>query len=156
MFSQFPLTFQQTQKRDAPFHRIAYTILVRADWNGPRHHLRDVPWENIFKLSTSVVGGEFFDWVQVGIDVYIRHRKYQVEPYSSPWFSAACTDTIAHRNNFFRLYQKNKSSESNVKFRQATSRCERFLEASKLANTTKTKESITSQNLALETYGANC
>ena len=43
------------------------------------------------------------------------------------------------------MYQQNKSSESKVKFRQASNRCERVPEAAKLAYATKTKESITSQ-----------
>ena len=46
---------------------------------------------------------------------------------------------------FFRLHQKDKSSDSKVKFRQASNRCKRVLEAAKLAYTNKTKESITSQ-----------
>ena len=76
---------------------------------------RDVPWEDIFKLVASAAAKEFCEWVQVGIDVYIPHRKYQVKSHSSPWFSA-CTAAIVHRNHFFRLYQKDKSSESKVKF----------------------------------------
>ena len=43
------------------------------------------------------------------------------------------------------MYQKDKSSESKVKFRQASNCCKRFLEAGKLAYANKTKESITSQ-----------
>ena len=109
--------------------------------------MRDFPWEDIFKLSASAAPSEFCEWVQVGIDVYIPHRKYQVKPHSSPWFSAACAAAIVHRNHFFRLYQQNKSSESKVNFRQASNHCERVLEAAKLAYATKTKESITSQNL---------
>ena len=45
------------------------------------------------------------------------------------------------------MYQQNKSSESKVKFRQASNHCKRVLEAAKLAYATKTKESITSQKL---------
>ena len=45
------------------------------------------------------------------------------------------------------MYQKNKSSESKVKFRQACNRCKRDLEIPKLANPNRTKESITSQKL---------
>ena len=81
------------------------------------------------------------------IYIYIPHRKYQVKPPSSPWFSAAFTAAIVHRNHFFRLYQQNKSSGSKVKFRQASNRCERVLEAAKLVYATKTKELITSQKL---------
>ena len=103
--------------------------------------------EDIFKLGPSGAASEICEWVQVGIDVYITHRKYQVRPPSSPWFSAACAAAIVHRNYFFRLYQKDKSSDSEVKFRQASNRCKRVLEAAKLAYANKIKESITSQKL---------
>ena len=43
------------------------------------------------------------------------------------------------------MYQQNKSSESKVKFRQASNHCKSVLEAVKLAYATKIKESITSQ-----------
>ena len=68
-------------------------------------------------------------------------------PHSSPWFSASCAAAIVHRNHFFHLYQKDKSSDSKVKFRQASNSCKRVLEAAKLAYANKTKESITSQKL---------
>ena len=45
------------------------------------------------------------------------------------------------------MYQQNKSSESKVKFSQASNRCKRILKAAKHAYATKTKESITSQKL---------
>ena len=45
------------------------------------------------------------------------------------------------------LYQQNKSSESKVKFRQASNYCKRVLEAVKLAYANKTKEFINSQKL---------
>ena len=103
--------------------------------------------EDIFELGASAAASEFCEWVLVGIDVYIPHRKYQVKPHSSPWFSAACTAAIVHRNQFFFLYQRGKSSASSVKFRQASNCCKRVLEAAKLAYANKTKESITSLKL---------
>ena len=60
---------------------------------------------------------------------------------------AACAAAIVHRNHFFCLYQKDKSSESKVKFRQASNHYKRVLEAAKLAYANKTKDSITSQKL---------
>ena len=81
------------------------------------------------------------------MDVYIPHQKYQVKPHSSPWFSGACAAAIVLRNQFFRLCQKDKSSESKVKFMQASNRCKRIPEASNLAYGNKTKQSITSQKL---------
>ena len=62
---------------DAPFDCIAYDYSC-ADWDGLHDHLRDVPWEDIFKLSASPPS-EFCEWVQVGIDVDIPYQKYQVK-----------------------------------------------------------------------------
>ena len=144
--------FPSDSNRDALFHFIAYDYSC-ADWDGLCGHLRDVPWEDIFKLSASSVASEFCEWVQLGVDVYIPHRKYQVKPYSSSWFSAACGAAIVHRNHFFHLYQPNRSSESKRNFRQASSCCKRVLEAAKFTYSNKTKESITPRNLALRTFG---
>ena len=138
------IEFPSNSQRDAPFHRIGYYYFC-ADWYGLYDHLKDVPWEGIFKLSASAA--EFCEWVQVEIDVYIVHSKYQVKLHSSPLFSADCADAIVHRNHFFRFYQQHKSSESKGKFRQANNPCKRVLEAAKLAYANKTKESITSQKL---------
>ena len=134
--------FPTNSKQDALFHCIDYDYIC-ADWGSCHDHLRDASWEDIFKLSASAAASEFCEWVQVGIDVYIPHRKYQVKPHSSPWFSAAFAAAIVYRNPFFRLYQQNKS-ESKVKFRQASNHCKRVLEAAKLANANKRKEFMTS------------
>ena len=140
------IDFLSKLKRDTPFHFITYDY-SRADWDSFRDHLRDVPWESIFKLGASAAASEFCLWVQVAIDVYIPHPKFQIKPQSSPWCSAACAAAIAHRNHFFHLYKLNKASESKGKFRQAKNRCKRVPKAAKLANANKTKESITSQRL---------
>ena len=58
------IDFPTNSQRDAPFHRITY-YYYRADWDGLRHHLRDVPWEDIFKLGASAPAIGFCEWVQV-------------------------------------------------------------------------------------------
>ena len=98
-------------------------------------------------ICASGAASEFCEWIYVRIDVYISHHKYRVKPHSSPHFLAACAAAIVHRNHFFHLYQGEKSSDSKVKFRQASNRCKRVLEAAKLTYANKTKESITSQKL---------
>ena len=108
-------------------------------------HLREVPLEDIIKLGNSSAAREFCEWVQVEIDVFIPHGKYQVNPRSSPWFWAACVGAIFRGIAFF--YQKDKSSDSKVKFRQASNSCKRVLEAAKLAYAIKTKESFTSKKI---------
>ena len=131
------IDFPTNSQHDAPFHRITYYYYC-ADWDGLCHHLRNVPWEDIFKLGASAAATEFCEWVQVGIDVYIPHRKYKFKPHSFPWFLAACAAATVHRNHFFHLYQREKSSDSKVKFRQASNHCKRVLEAAKLAYANKT------------------
>ena len=74
------------------------TILVRLGQSCD--HLRDVSLEDIFKLGNSAAG-EFCEWVQPEIDVYIPHFKYQLKPLLSPWFLAACAAAKVHRNHFF-------------------------------------------------------
>ena len=59
------IDFPINSKQDTLFHHVAYDN-SRADWDGLHDHLRDVPWEYIFKLSGSV---------------YIPHCKYQVKPH---------------------------------------------------------------------------
>ena len=70
----FPSNCQQY----APFHHIAYDYSC-ADWDSLSDHLRGVPWEDIFKHGASAATSECCEWVQIGIDVYIPHRKYQAK-----------------------------------------------------------------------------
>ena len=75
IFVSVSIDFPTNLQRDASFHRITCDY-SRADWDGLRDHLRDVPREDIFKLGASAAASEFCEWVEVGIVVYIPHRKY--------------------------------------------------------------------------------
>ena len=137
LWKSISIDFPSYSQHDTLLHHIAYDSLW-ADWDSLRDHLKHVPWEDIFKLGPSAAASE---WVQVGIDIYIYihipHRKYEVKPHSSPWFSGACTAATVHRNHCFCLYQTDESSDSKVKFRQASNRCKKVLEAAKLAYANK-------------------
>ena len=50
------------------------------------------------------------------------------------------------------MFQKDKSSESKVKFKQASNCCKKVLESAKLAYANKTKKSITSQKLGSQDF----
>ena len=52
------IDFTTNSKQDAQFHCIAYDYSC-ADWAGLREHLRDVPFEDIFKLNASAAASEF-------------------------------------------------------------------------------------------------
>ena len=56
------IDFPTNSQRDAPFHQIAYDYSC-ANWDGLRDHLRDAPWEDIFKLSASAAAAEFSECV---------------------------------------------------------------------------------------------
>ena len=72
-----------------------------SSWSFERCSLGDV-----FKVGASASTCEFCEWVQVGIDLHIPHRKYQLRPHSSPWFSAAYAAAIVHWNHFFSFVPK--------------------------------------------------
>ena len=56
------IDFPTNLQRDAPFHHIANDY-SRADWDGLHDPSRDVPWEDIFKLSASAAASEFCECV---------------------------------------------------------------------------------------------
>ena len=93
------IDFPSNSTQDALFHHIAYDFF-RADWDGLCEHLRNVPWEDVFKLGASAAISELREWDQVGVYVYVPHLKYQAKPHTSPWFSADCAAAIIPRNQF--------------------------------------------------------
>ena len=106
------------------------------------------------KLGPSAAVSKFCDWVQVGIDGYMTHRKYQVKPHSSSWFSATCPAAIARRYQLFCLHQQNKSFESKVKFRHANNCLKEFLKLPNLCMLIKQKKGLSHpRNVALGTFG---
>ena len=54
----FSINFPINSKSDAPFHGIAYDYSP-VDWDGLPDHFRDVPWEDIFKISASADASKF-------------------------------------------------------------------------------------------------
>ena len=90
------------------FRHIIYGY-SHANWDDLCDHLRDVPWEDIFKLCASAATSQFCEWVQVVIDVYKPHGEYKVKPQSSPWFSVASAAAIVHRNNLFLFVPKGQT-----------------------------------------------
>ena len=58
------IDFPSNSQRDAPFRGIAYDY-SRADWDSLCDHLRDVPWEDIFKFGASALTSEFCEWFRL-------------------------------------------------------------------------------------------
>ena len=79
LLSQSALSFHQALNRMS--HFIAYLMTSLADWDGLQDHLKDPLWGDIFKLCASAAASKFWEWFQVGIDVYVPHRKYQVKSH---------------------------------------------------------------------------
>ena len=57
VFNDFPIN----SKQDTLFNCITCDYSC-ADWDGLGDHLRDIPWEDIFKLSASAAASEFCEW----------------------------------------------------------------------------------------------
>ena len=76
------LEFPVNSKQDALFHRTAYDYSC-ADWDGLLDHLRYVPWEDTFKLSTLLLvvvnfaGGFSLELMYISLIVGIRSNLTQ-------------------------------------------------------------------------------
>ena len=66
-FVSFSVDFPANSQKHALFHCITYGY-SHADLDDLCDHLRDVPWEDIFKLDATAATSDFCEWVQVGID----------------------------------------------------------------------------------------
>ena len=62
VFVSVSIDFPSNSHWNASFHCIAYDYFC-ADWDSLHDYLRDVPWEDIFKLSASAAASEFCEWV---------------------------------------------------------------------------------------------
>ena len=56
--------FLLNSKWDARFHHIAYDYSC-ADWDGLHNHLKNLLWEDIFKLSLLLVPVNFLSWFRL-------------------------------------------------------------------------------------------
>ena len=86
------IDFPSNSKRDTLFYHI--NDYSSADWDGLFDHLRDVPWEDLFKVGASAAASEFCEWFQVGTEVSGQALLISM-------FSAACSAVIVNRNHCF-------------------------------------------------------
>ena len=59
------IDFPINLKQDPLFHHLAYDY-SHAEWDDLYDYLRDVPLEDIFRLSAPAAASEVCEWVQVG------------------------------------------------------------------------------------------
>ena len=97
---QFPLTFFQAEKEMYLFIAQFMTILVLIGM------VYIIIWEMLRgRISLTVLLLLLMNFASGSrsklIYIYISHRKYQIRPHSSAWFSAACAAAIENRNASF-------------------------------------------------------
>ena len=92
-------------------------------------------------LLVNFVSGFGLKLMYISLNVSNRSNRTHLHGFSS---FCCCHSSW---KSLFRLYQHNKSSESKVKFRQASNRCKRFLKLPNLHMLLKQKSLITSQKL---------
>ena len=105
----------------------------------------DLPWLDIFKHDATYAAMEITEWVEIGIDCYIPHRKFQLKPHSpSPWFTP-CATAIAHRNHYFHHYHWNATPENKKLFYDSHNHCKRVLKDARSNYAETTDCSVASQ-----------
>jgi hypothetical protein len=145
------VSYTSAKMTTQPFHRTVYQF-GKADWDGFRSFLADVPWASLFKHGPDRAADEISEWVKLGMGIYIPSRTYQVKAHSHPWFGPACASAIAHRNHYFKLYNASGSPESKYQFRQASNRCKRVLEGAKKNYADSVAGSILTQRLGTRDF----
>ena len=140
------IDFSVKSSVDRPFHRKTFNY-KKADWDGFRDFLRDVPWSDIFSGSPNSAAKELTDWLLIGIDTFVPHRKFETKPHSPPWFSSVCASAIAHRNYYFNQYRRDGSAASRQSYRRASNACKRVISEAKTTYSQRIRESISSQKI---------
>ena len=130
-----------------PHHRL---VLIRI--TGFRSFLGDVSWNSISCLSLSEAADEVTDWIQIGMDLFIPSRTYQVKSHSQPWFTPACAAVISHRNHYFHQFHRDGSREAHHQFRLAMNNCKKVLENAKRNYAESVQESISTQRLGCRDF----
>ncbi len=78
-----------------PFHRTVFQF-GKADWDGFRCFLADVPWSWILSLGPDLAADELSQWINLGMKIYIPLHTYQIRDHSQPWYTPVCAAAIAH------------------------------------------------------------
>ena len=87
------INFLPNSKEHVPFHHIVYDYSW-TDWDGLHDHMRDIPWEDIFKLNASFFF--LFDWVEwISMKSWTATTRYDVTRKRS-------TKRLKHTGNVFR------------------------------------------------------
>ena len=149
LLSQFPLTFHHIYNAMPLFIALLMTILV------------------LIGMGFVIIWEMFHEWLSLNSVLLLLLVNFlsrsgcnsYIYPSSKVSGQASLISVVfsclwcCHRNHFFGLFEKDKSSESKLKFRLAI---KSVLEAAKLAYANKTKESITSQQLGSGDFLTNC
>ncbi|CAE1168972.1 unnamed protein product [Acanthosepion pharaonis] len=139
------ISFNSTPCKEPPTTRTSF-YYQRSDWDSFRDFLRDVPWDVVFTLPVQECASS---WVKAGIDAFIPSRKYRVKSRPSPWFSAACSAAIAHRNHFFHLFRSDMSDCNRRLFASAHNDAKSLFAA-------RMKERIASRKFGSKDYWRLC
>ena len=134
-----------------PVHRTVYQY-SKADWDGFRSFLGDIPLDFIFNLNASNAAAELTDWLNIGMDLFIPSKTYQTQSHSQPWFSPACAAAISHRNHYFKLFHRSNTPEHRQLFRTARNKCQRILAEAKDNYAASIRQSILSQRLGSKDF----
>ena len=98
---------------------------------------------------------EITEWVEIGIVCYIPHRKFQLKPHSSPWFTP-CTADIAHRNHYFHQYHRNATPENKKLFCDSRNHCKKVLKDEKSNYAIATRRSDASHLIGSRDFWRIC
>ena len=137
--------------KESPFHRTSYNY-KDGDLDSFRDFLRDVPWNDVFLLPANECAVEIAEWIRLGIDEFIPHRRFQVKPHAAPWFSPECSAAIATRNHHFHRYRRHPNVNNRRLHRKARNNCGRIFRIARTRYMESTKSKISQQKLGSKDF----
>ena len=109
----------------------------------------------IFKHNATYAAKEITEWVEIGIDYYIPHRKFQLKTHS-PCFIPSCAAAIVHCNHYFHQYHRNATPENNKLFCDTCNHCKRVLKEERPSYAETTRCSVASQLIGFRGFLRIC
>ena len=104
-----------------------------------------MPWLQIFYHDVTSTAKEITEWVEIGIDCYIPHKRFQLKPHSSAWFTPSCATTISHYNHYFHQYHRNVTPKNKKLFCDSRNHCKKVLKDARFDYAKATRRSVASQ-----------
>ena len=143
------ISFQSPVATAPPIYRTVCQY-GKADWDGFRDFLNDVPWSYVLSLDPNSAAAELNEWINMAIDAFVPPKKFQLKAYTAAVHPCLCCSNCP--SYYFNLHSCTKTDESHRLFKLARNRCKRVLDQAKLEYAEHVRNNISIQQLGTRDF----